>query len=1783
MVLPSTTGNDVIIGYGTDDVLTGNLGNDTISGSGGNDLVDGEDGNDSINGDSGNDTVIGGLGTDTLKGGTGNDLLLGGDGNDVLAGEAGDDILEGGVGNDALDGGAGSDIYRFNRGWGQDTISSYDTSANRVDAILFGADIAASDIQVSRSGNQLILTLTGTTDRIVVNEYFQSDATTGYRVDEVRFADGTVWTIGQIKTMVLPSTAGNDVIIGYGTDDALAGGLGNDTISGYGGNDIVDGGDGNDSLSGDSGNDTVIGSLGADNLKGGTGNDLLLGGDGNDVLAGEAGSDVLEGGVGNDALDGGADSDIYRFNRGWGQDTISSYDTSANRVDAIVFGADIAASDIQVSRSGNQLILTLTGTTDRVVVNEFFQSDATTGYRVDEVRFADGTVWTIGQIKTMVLPSTTGNDVIIGYGTDDVLTGNLGNDTISGSAGNDFLDGEDGNDSLNGDSGNDTVIGGLGTDNLKGGTGNDLLLGGDGNDVLAGEAGDDILEGGVGNDALDGGAGSDIYRFNRGWGQDTISSYDTSANRVDAIVFGADVAASDIQASRSGNQLILTLTGTTDRIVVNEFFQSDATTGYRVDEVRFADGTVWNIAQIKTMVLPGTAGNDVISGYGSDDVLSGSHGNDTMSGFAGNDVIQGEEGNDSLKGGAGHDLLLGGDGTDLLAGEAGNDTLEGGAGNDALEGGADSDLYRFSRGWGQDTINNNDSGTGKVDAIEFAGDIAPGEVNITRSGTNLVLSLAGSADKITVTGYFTADGASSYKLEEVRFADGTVWSVAKVKELALQSTAGADVLTGYATDDVLTGGAGNDFLAGEGGNDTLSGGAGNDTLNGGAGNNTYLYRKGDGSDTISGFANSTAGKNNVLVFSDGIVPDEVALQRSGTALVVSFAGSSDKITLADVFYSSATGNSSGPVQTLQFENGTVWSITAGGSVTNILNGQAGRDIIVVADTSKNNVLAGGAGDDVLFGGSYADTYLFNLGDGKDTLVETATYGSITDVLRFGEGISAGDLEVRKVGVDLLLVHSNGRDQVTLKNWFNGTGATANVVDASRIERIEFADGSSWDAAVIQNQIVTRGSELADSLSGWVGNDFIHAGAGDDVIDGGTGINHLFGEAGNDTLKVAATAKDSLLVGGLGNDTLLGSSYNDTYVFNLGDGKDTIVEAATYSSVVDVLSFGAGIAASDIQVVRVGTDLLLAHSNGNDQVTIKNWFNSVTSSADVVDASRIERVTFADGTSWGVTELQSQILVLGTEQADTLAGWVGNDFIHAGAGNDVVDGGTGTNHLFGNAGNDTLKVAATAKDNLLVGGLGDDTLQGSSYNDTYVFNLGDGRDTIVEAATYSSVVDVLNFGAGIAASDIQVVRVGTDLLLVHSNGSDQVTIKNWFNGTTSLANVVDASRIERVAFADGTIWGVNELQSQILVLGTEQADTLAGWVGNDFIHAGAGNDVVDGGTGTNHLFGNVGNDILKVAATAKDNLLVGGLGDDTLQGSSYNDTYVFNLGDGKDTIVEAATYSGAVDVLSFGAGIAAGDIQVVRVGTDLLLVHGNGSDQVTIKNWFGSAAVTANVVDASRIERIAFADGTNWGVNELQSQILVLGTEQADTLAGWVGNDFIHAGAGDDVIDGGTGTNQLFGDAGNDTLKVATTSRDNLLVGGTGNDTLVGSSYNDTYLFNQGDGQDSIVETATYTGVTDVLRFGEGIDSNDLWFTRNGADLDIAVTGSQDKVSIKNWYASAANHVERFETSNGATLLDSQVQNLVNAMASFSASAPAESGPSADARTQLEVVIAANWQ
>ncbi|SEE53847.1 calcium-binding protein [Pseudomonas kilonensis] len=134
--------------------------------------------------------------------------------------------------------------------------------------------------------------------------------------------------------------------------------------------------------------------------------------------------------------------------------------------------------------------------------------------------------------------------------------------------------------------------------------------------------------------------------------------------------------------------------------------------------------------------------------------------------------------------------------------------------------------------------------------------------------------------------------------------------------------------------------------------------------------------------------------------------------------------------------------------------------------------------------------------------------------------------------------------------------------------------------------------------------------------------------------------------------------------------------------------------------------------------------------------------------------------------------------------------------------------------------------------------------------------------------------------------------------------------------------------------------------------------------------------------------------------------------------------------------------------------------------------------------------------------------------------------------------------------GNAANNQLTGNGGN-----------NRLDGGMGNDWLRGGAGNDLYQFDRNASQGVIDDFDSATN-TDVLQFGSGISADQLWFRKNGMDLEVSIIGTADKVTISKWSSSdqagtqKAQHVEQFRTADGKVLLDNQVDQLVGAMAAF---------------------------
>lgn len=1721
-------------------------------------------------------------------------------GNDVAEGFTLEDRFEKSAGDDLLKGGESGDTYVFGVGAGHDVIqeSVSNVAYDDHDTVEFDATVSPADVVLSRSGNDLILTLSSG-DRLTVNGQFEwLEWFTWHDIETFRFADGTVWSKEDVQRKLLQSTGGADHLVGFGSDDVLDGGLGNDVLEGRDGADTYryDRGGGNDVIR----EVLTIGNLsdfdqlafgpailpedirvsreGADLVmiviptgetirvegqfnylswfawndielftfaNGTSWTDLdvaaklTIGTSSADHIYGTFRSDTLDGKAGDDTLEGGDGSDTYLFGRGYGQDRIIETVTDGNLADddRLVFGPGVLQSDVFFSQSGGDLIVTIAGTDDKLTIQgQFGQVAWFTWHDIERFEFADGTSLTKDEVRQKLLGGTPGDDHIVGFASDDLIEGGPGDDVLEGDEGSDtyrFGVG-DGHDLLNetlrdgraseydtlemkpgvapGDvsvtrNGQDAIFTLASGDSIRvqgqfnegyneflsyndvervtfaDGTvwdkaeidrrsirptaGDDVLQGTwykqtydglGGNDTIYAGGNDDLLIGGTGNDRLEGQGGNDTYVYRPGDGDDVVLDTHPDGNGFNRLVFGPGIAPADLRFAgnpNDGSEMTVSFSSSPGSIRILGQWYTDA----GIDEFEFADGTIWNTARIAEAFV----------------TVAGTPGNDTIYGTANADIIDG----------------LGGD--------------------DALFGGLGDDTYRFGRGYGVDTVW--DRGpehwwgieSGGTDKVVLGDGVTPADIDVLQpSGEDMAIQVKGTNDRLLLRGTLSD---SLRRIETVEFADGTIWSYNDLLARALLPTDGNDVRYAGDTPATLTGAAGDDTLYGSGGSDVLDGGSGRDSLFGGAGDDLYRFGRGDGSDTILdrgperwwGFE---GGGSDTVALRSGVAPDDVeVVQPSSEDISIRIKGTNDELRLSGTLVDPTKR-----IENVSFSDGTVWSYAdllsraltptdgndvrwAGDTPSTLLGG--GGDDTLYGSTGAD-VINGGVGNDALVGGQGDDVYRFGRGDGADTILDRGAErwwgweAGGNDTVEFGAGIVPADLEVLQTSPDDITIRIRGTsDQLTIYGTLSDAGR--------RMETFRFTDGTSWTYADL----------FARSLVPTEGDDVRYAGDTSPVT--------LLGAGGNDTLNGSPGA--DTLDGGAGNDNLRGGSGDDTYRFGRGDGNDAIYDRGPErwwgweSGGNDTVQLRAGLTPADISVILSGDDLALVINDTQERLLL------VGSRGD--SSMWIERVQFGDGVVWDRAQLEAQVTaatmgadtIYGTASADHLRGLDGDDRLFGGDGDDQISGDAGDDTLYGEGGHDTILggsgndiLAGGAGNDLLDGGAGNDVLYGVAGDDVFGFGIGYGQDVIREfdGSSYGGE-DLVQLGAGITPSDIAVVQsdAGQDLIIKINGTTDQLTLDNTVVGA--------GERVERLRFADGTIWTYADM------LAAATTPTAA----NDQFWGGPEGDSLSGGAGDDVLRGQGGNDLLD-----------GGAGNDLLFGVAGDDSFVFGFGYGQDIVREYDGWSyGGNDTVLLQSGITPSDISIVQAddGGDLIIRIIGTADQITLDNTVIGAG--------ERIEQLRFADGTTWSY----AQMLALAT------APTAGNDQFWGGPEGDSLSGGAGDDVLRGRAGDDTL-----------AGGAGNDILYGVAGDDTYLFGVGDGQDVVREYDGWSyGGTDTVQLGAGITSADVTVVRADSERDLVLilNATGDRLTLDNSIVGGGERVEYVRFADGTVWDHNQLMML----------------------------------
>lgn len=536
-------------------------------------------------------------------------------------------------------------------------------------------------------------------------------------------------------------------------------------------------------------------------------------------------------------------------------------------------------------------------------------------------------------------------------------------------------------------------------------------------------------------------------------------------------------------------------------------------------------------------------------------------------------------------------------------------------------------------------------------------------------------------------------------------------------------------------------------------------------------------------------------------------------------------------------------------------------------------------------------------------------------------------------------------------------------EVVANTVMKSVGAGEIVTDLGSLDKdaLNFLYGDT-DAFNLDN--LTIANDVANSeidITGTAGIDRFVAPNFDTNISAGGGADIIFGSAAND--EINGDDGNDTLIGGAGNDILRGGADNDTL-----DGLGFVTGNISTGD-ADQLFGGDG---DDILIDRFDTTVYDGGA-GNDTIDASDRSQTVIQFTDTAKFISIETVILSPGDDF-FRGSAGDDTAFGAAGADTLLGEDGNDFLDGGEGADQMQGAVGDDtYVIDNAGDQIFETSGTDKviahiaftlpssiengtavgAGLLTGNSGANILDGDSAGNNLAGASGadiilgrDGADTLTGGAD----ADRLNGGSG---ADTLIGGTGNDIYDVENVG-DIVTELSG-EGTDRVNTMVDFTNPANVEFFVGKfapigliLTGNNEVNRITGANKISSGDTINGEGGNDKLVGLVGNDTFDGGTGNDRIFGNSGDDRIS-----------GGAGSDRITGQQGADTFVFVVGNQKDSVTDFNVTEDLLDLTSLGLASATAALALASDFNGSAVFDFAGSDRLILE---GVAKATIGLED-----------------------------------------------------------------------------------------------------------------------------------------------------------------------------------------------------------------------------
>lgn len=732
-------------------------------------------------------------------------------------------------------------------------------------------------------------------------------------------------------------------------------------------------------------------------------------------------------------------------------------------------------------------------------------------------------------------------------------------------------------------------------------------------------------------------------------------------------------------------------------------------------------------------------------------------------------------------------------------------------------------------------------------------------------------------------------------------------------------------------------------------------------------------------------------------------------------------------------------------------------VIAGLVFDDVINGLAGDDSIT--GNNGNDLLEGGVGNDTLDGGAGADT--LSGGDGADSLTGGAAMdvftgtaaefnGDIISDMSYGDEIVITGLNthsvIAKIGGSVFIDQDgNGTTDSTFAVNANGLSSALELVETdgatgSKILTVKTPDGfgagigetvgSPSDFGNIANVLFSNPNFSVQSIS--------YTGALESLalLENGHTISDI---SGNASVAVVGINRGIFISTGGGPGT---ENTTDAFSVELNEpGDDRLTDTArvAFPNAYDTYD------ASIVSFTFDATDLDNSPSISFD-VFLGSEENPQFVNSSLADVATI----YVNGVNYALfNEDPAQPLSIIAPSINTPGNFYANNGIE-GTYDTEYDMFSGLLNVIApiQAGvNEVIIAIADTNDSVLDSGLFVGNVAGSNFNASGIFvevagtsgadsimanlapeltTLGGGQDTVTGSAEAfdGDLIDdfgnddtLIFTGSEFNTDDVTITQ-GSAILDIDSDQDGivdtKLTLQGDFNAATFTFDIVNGSTV--VTAQDV----VQETDTDQILVGTASNDLLTGGIGDDTISGLDGDDVINGGAGKDELAGGVGDDV--VSGGAGNDNMGGGLGNDTMDGGADNDTMgggfgddTMDGGDGDDGVFGGA----GNDTVIGGEG---DDNMAGSFGTDLLF-GGSGNDNM----------------------------GGGTGKDSLS------GGNGNDTIGGGEGDDVMNGGAGDDFIAGGGRSDLIIGGVGDDQINGG--KDDDVLTGGAGNDTFIFTEFN----------------------------------------------------------------------------------------------------------------------------